>query len=185
MLNRIQRIIDYYKLTSSAFADKIGVPRSTISHILSGRNNPSLDFVMKTLASFPQVNTEWLLNGIGPMLKVNVSLFPDEKYEESKDFEASIKESDEPEYGEEVTKSRASVGSLQFEQAVREPGQKSIIIEEKWEEPPTIVRSEDPPEYNPASKRNIHKASKVMVLYDDGTFVEYNPRLTGLNSRTW
>ena len=54
-------------LSPSQFADEIGVQRSAISHLVSGRNNPSLEFVMKVLKRFPQVNTEWLLTGSGSM----------------------------------------------------------------------------------------------------------------------
>lgn len=62
---RLQRVIDYYGETASSFAEKIGVQRSSISHILSGRNKPSLEFVLKIIASFPEVELYWLLNGKG------------------------------------------------------------------------------------------------------------------------
>lgn len=62
---RLQKVIDFYNLSASGFADKIGVQRSNISHILSGRNKPSLDFVMKVLNEFPEVELYWLLNGRG------------------------------------------------------------------------------------------------------------------------
>lgn len=62
---RLQKIIDYYGESASSFAEKIGVQRSSISHILSGRNKPSLDFVLKVLACFPEVDLYWLLNGKG------------------------------------------------------------------------------------------------------------------------
>ncbi len=66
---RIQKVIDYYSLSASGFADKVGVQRSSISHILSGRNKPSLDFVMKILKAFPEVDLYWLLNGKGTFPK--------------------------------------------------------------------------------------------------------------------
>jgi len=62
---RLQKIIDFYGETASGFAEKIGVQRSSISHILSGRNKPSLDFVMKVLHSYPEVELYWLMNGKG------------------------------------------------------------------------------------------------------------------------
>ena len=62
---RLQKVIDFYSETASSFAEKIGVQRSSISHILSGRNKPSLDFVMKVLHSYPEVELYWLLNGKG------------------------------------------------------------------------------------------------------------------------
>lgn len=61
--DRIKMVIKMYNLTSSAFADRIGVQRSSVSHILTGRNNPSLDFIEKTLNHFPRVNADWLIMG--------------------------------------------------------------------------------------------------------------------------
>ncbi len=63
--NRIKKILDFYGLTAAAFADKIGVQRSSISHILSGRNKPSLDFIIKITDNFSEVNLYWLLYGRG------------------------------------------------------------------------------------------------------------------------
>lgn len=57
--------MDHYGLSVSAFADEIGVQRSSISHLLNGRNRPSLDFVMKLIAAYPEVNLYWLLKGEG------------------------------------------------------------------------------------------------------------------------
>lgn len=62
---RLQKVIDYYGESASSFSDIIGVQRSSISHILSGRNKPSLDFVLKILSSYPEVELYWLLNGKG------------------------------------------------------------------------------------------------------------------------
>ncbi|PKD17080.1 DNA-binding protein [Salegentibacter salinarum] len=62
---RLHKILEFYELSAAGFADKIEVGRSSISHILSGRNKPSLDFVMKVVKSFPEVELYWLLNGKG------------------------------------------------------------------------------------------------------------------------
>ncbi|GLB51992.1 transcriptional regulator [Neptunitalea chrysea] len=61
--SRLQMLLDRYHLTASAFADSINVQRSGISHILSGRNKPSLDFVMKITNVYKDVSLEWLLYG--------------------------------------------------------------------------------------------------------------------------
>ncbi|PQJ81725.1 helix-turn-helix domain-containing protein [Polaribacter glomeratus] len=66
---RIKKVMDFHDLTASLFADKIGVQRSSISHILSGRNKPSLDFVLKITSEFKDVDIHWLLNGIGSFPK--------------------------------------------------------------------------------------------------------------------
>ena len=62
---RVNKIMDYNQLSSSAFADRIKVQRSSISHLLSGRNKPSLDFVLKVVKEFDMVDLYWLLNGKG------------------------------------------------------------------------------------------------------------------------
>ena len=62
---RLETILKYYDLSATAFAEEIGVQRSSISHLLSGRNKPSLDFVLKVVQRFPEVNLYWLLNGKG------------------------------------------------------------------------------------------------------------------------
>lgn len=60
---RVKKVMDENDLSSSQMADKIGVQRSAMSHVLSGRNKPSLDFVLKVLKSFPNISSEWLLKG--------------------------------------------------------------------------------------------------------------------------
>lgn len=64
-IKRIEAILDYYSLSASAFADALGVQRSGLSHLMSGRNKPSLDLVMKISDTYPEVNLYWLLNGTG------------------------------------------------------------------------------------------------------------------------
>ncbi|MEP0212840.1 MAG: helix-turn-helix transcriptional regulator [Cellulophaga sp.] len=64
-IKRLEKVINYYGLTAAAFADKVEVQRSSISHLLSGRNKPSLEFVLKVVTQFPEVNLYWLLNGKG------------------------------------------------------------------------------------------------------------------------
>lgn len=64
-IKRVEIILDYYSLNASTFADKIGVQRSSMSHLLSGRNKPSLDFILKIIDIFPDVDLYWILNGTG------------------------------------------------------------------------------------------------------------------------
>ncbi len=67
MIDRIQLILKTKNLSPSQFADEIKVQRSGVSHILSGRNNPSLDFIMKVLKVYPEIDADWLLFGKGQM----------------------------------------------------------------------------------------------------------------------
>ena len=64
-IKRLEIILEYYGLSASSFADKIGVQRSSLSHLLSGRNKPSLDLILKIVNEFPEVDLYWIVNGNG------------------------------------------------------------------------------------------------------------------------
>ena len=61
--DRLRMIMESHKLNAGSFADRIGVQRSNVSHVLSGRNKPSFDFIEKLLLAFPRVSAEWLFTG--------------------------------------------------------------------------------------------------------------------------
>ena len=69
MVNRIKQIIEKENVNAATFADKIGVNRATMNHILKGRNNPSLDVLMKIVSQYKNINLEWLALGTLPMYK--------------------------------------------------------------------------------------------------------------------
>lgn len=69
MLERINRIIEEKQMSTTQFADYINIQRPTMSHIISGRNNPSLDIVMKILTAFQDIDSNWLMFGDGEMYK--------------------------------------------------------------------------------------------------------------------
>ena len=68
MIERINFIVNHFQISPSKFADEIGVQRANISHILSGRNKPSLDFIQKILIRWNEINPHWLLLGKGEFL---------------------------------------------------------------------------------------------------------------------
>ena len=67
MIDRINLIMQAKNITPSQFADEINIQRSGMSHIMSGRNKPSLDFIMRVLKRYPEIDTDWLLFGKGEM----------------------------------------------------------------------------------------------------------------------
>jgi transcriptional regulator with XRE-family HTH domain len=69
MQDQIQEILRREELSSSQFADKIGVQRSSVSHVLSGRNKPGFDFIQKILQAFPGIDADWLITGLGEMYR--------------------------------------------------------------------------------------------------------------------
>ncbi|QXP73852.1 helix-turn-helix transcriptional regulator [Tenacibaculum sp. AHE15PA] len=134
LLTRLKEIIAHYDLTSSTFADTIEVPRSSISHLLSGRNKPSLDFVMKMVDKFPEVDLYWLL--------YNEGSFP------KKEKEIAIEKSTVH------IKDEKEAPSLFSKKAVSE------------EEP--VINS------NTQFSASTKKLRKVVLLYTDGSFEEFN-----------
>lgn len=150
---QLTAIINHEKLTSSAFADSIGVQRSSISHILSGRNKPSLDFLQKILTSYPKYNAEWLILGHGDMLKTDKGL----------KFQASNKQLKEMPNQVQNPLNNLFSQSKQPVNQVTNP--KEIAEPEKAKEEP--IES-----YSTPSNKHI---DKIIILFNDGTFDAYKP----------
>jgi DNA-binding XRE family transcriptional regulator len=74
IIERLEKIFTELNLTPSMFADQIGVQRSSISHLLSGRNKPSLDLILKIFNTFPQIDLYWLLGEKELKEKINLTL---------------------------------------------------------------------------------------------------------------
>ena len=94
VLNRIKKIIENNDLTNSEFAEIIGVPKSSISHLLSERNKPSLDIITKISEKFDEITTDYLIFGSSLSKKSQIEpskdLFSSSDIDNSKD---SVKES--------------------------------------------------------------------------------------------
>ena len=180
MISRIQKIFQLKKLSASAFADKVGVPRSTISHILSGRNNPSLEFVQKVLDTFPEIRTEWLVRGEGHMLKATTSLFPDEDFETPTDTEVSQEKWTEEKISDaihrepgEKTDPQEKISTLdQGRPEISKPGE-----DKKTSETLSFFdkRNEDVAKKSENADKTNGKAVKIIVFYADGSFSEHLP----------
>lgn len=70
MNHRLQQFINAENLTQSQFADRLGVAKASVSHILAGRNKPGYDFIESLSRQFPNLNLEWLIGGRGRMYKI-------------------------------------------------------------------------------------------------------------------
>ena len=90
MRTRLQHFLQAENLTPSRFADQIGIQRSSVSHVLSGRNNPGFDFIESMLLSYPSLNAEWLITGKGKLYKElkTASLFDSEEAIPQREAEA-------------------------------------------------------------------------------------------------
>lgn len=74
MKERLEQFLRLEQVTPAKFADILGIQRSGISHILSGRNKPSLDFIEKISSKYPLLNLEWLITGKGKVYKESLRI---------------------------------------------------------------------------------------------------------------
>jgi transcriptional regulator with XRE-family HTH domain len=168
MKDRIAKIIREEGMTAAKFAEEIGVQASGISHILSGRNNPSTDFLIKILDRFRGINSEWLLLGKGNMYKTGASGAGD--------------------FIEKPTKS--SENNL-FTAALRSPESKSIDekqtlnTEQREIAPELLVTEAEKPSNSAFSSTDTtkpyekpltdKKVERIVIFFNDNTFESYNP----------
>ena len=91
-IQRMEQILQFYGLSASAFADRVGVQRSSLSHLLSGRNKPSLDFVMKICDEFSEVDLYWFLQGKGQFPKSGNQTAPTHLFQQTSDDDTQKQE---------------------------------------------------------------------------------------------
>lgn len=148
MRERIRQIMENENLTSAKFADRLQINRANISHILNGRNNPSLDVVTKILSEMPYINTEWLINGSGQMYKdgFDIDSIPKEHdlFNQSPTISPREKETTTKIEGIEVNKS----------------GNDSQLSDNKSIE---------------VHKNHDKKISQIIIYYNDNTFETFIP----------
>lgn len=169
------------KLTASKFADKIGVKRSNISHLLNGRNQPSFAFIQKVLETFTNVNSRWLITGQGKMYEKPVA--EEVSKQQSKDlFSETGKENPrkfiEKEHSAEEDAANKNVTATK-KQDESEPDEKPRTgndIEEKEIEIETEKDREIETKHRGAVDEDKKKRiAKVLIFYENDTFKEYNP----------
>jgi|TARA_B110000238_G_C16127805_1_gene440030 transcriptional regulator with XRE-family HTH domain len=99
---RLKKMMEFYGLTATALAESIDVQRSSISHLLSGRNKPSLDFVLKILESYQEVELYWLLKGEGTFPKEKIKNSASSKLLDPKKAKFDLNEVSEDETIEKI-----------------------------------------------------------------------------------
>jgi len=180
MKNRIAEIIEKEKLTSLKFANLIGVVPAAVSHILSGRNNPSMDVVQKILNTFRTISSDWLILGVGSMYRETgetTKRQPVEVKFASNNPQMPSLFPNESENGTEYHKENASAATPHFRssqnQSAPTVSERQVIINEENNKNPENKPSEMEPK-TPLPKK---VAKKMIIYYSDSTFQEYNMRL--------
>lgn len=158
MKDRIRLIMENEHLTPSEFADKLGVGRAVMSHILNGRNNPSLEVVSRILSTIKNINPEWLINNEGEMFKSVLgnntpsTLFHENKSSKTGTHDLFAQDSLNPTLG-------AKENEYRKENIVNEPSK----IQESSEIQKVIYQ-----------KQPERKISKIIIYYNDNTFETFN-----------
>jgi transcriptional regulator with XRE-family HTH domain len=147
MKDRLQKFLVNEKLSPTRFAEIIGVQRSSISHILSGRNKPSFDVIQSILEKFPKLNPDWLIVGNGEIYRkpIQTSIFD---YTEHQKKEI---EKDEDEY-------------LNIKVPYNEKIDDVILSKKEIHQSKVTENA-----------INEKKIERVVVFYKDKTFTEYRP----------
>lgn len=165
MINRINLILRAKNITARQFAEEIGIQPSGMSHILSGRNNPSLDFVTKVIRRYPEIDANWLLLGRGEMYASQSAsqqpVSPVEMVHPTVD--QSVAPNPEPTlFGHE-----ADEEPVEAEQPV--PDAAPAVSEYAA----TYVAI--PPREMPPPEEETPQVERILFFYSDHTFREYRP----------
>ena len=162
MKERLIQLLDLEQLTPSKFADIIGVQRSSVSHIISGRNNPSFDFIQKTLTAFPGLNAEWLILGQGAMYDQMGRGATGNLFEATKE--------------ENLVQIPVDITGQATENDVPEVSQRDKEEINSSSNPDLTKVPEDTPiDLGQEESRSPGKIVQVMVFYDNDTFSTYKP----------
>jgi transcriptional regulator with XRE-family HTH domain len=106
---RLQELMSYYEISASKLADSIGIQRSSISHLLSGRNKPSLDFILKILDHYPEVSFDWLVKGKGNLENQESSINTPTLFDNVTNKKESTEKREENKTVKQITNSDKSV----------------------------------------------------------------------------
>lgn len=147
---RLLQIFEYYSLSSTQFADKIGVQRSTLSHLLSNRNKPSLDFLLKIIEHFPELNLYWLADGSKQMFS--------QKNETDQNFKTSSN------LTEDITQNANDFEIDDVEESSLHAINENAESLMQYEEPQKII--------DRSVEQNL-EIDYIVIFYKDGSFKRY------------
>lgn len=162
---RFTKVIEYSELTPAEFAEEIGVQRSSISHIISGRNKPSLDFITKIKTAFPKFEWDWLITGEGEMLISDKTPEPtiDEKPETVEKKKTSL-----PDLFSLINDE--NFGLTESEDKIEKPKLRDSNISSQVAEKNILSNSqplEKSTQKQDSKKKNV---KRIVFFYEDGTF---------------
>lgn len=158
MKQRLEKFLSAENISKAQFADSIKVARAGISHIMSGRNNPSYEFIVNTMAAYPNLNIEWLLNGSGDMYKSGD--FPSDSLFSNVSSTPSEQQFDVRTEKTETARVQASAANVPAHH-------------QQNSAPAAIHPSAMAAASSVLLQSKSRKTKKVMIFYDDGTYEEF------------
>jgi len=164
MKDQIIKILETEGLTPAKFADAIGVQRSSISHILNGRNKPSYDFIMKIIERFHGINADWLLTGKGSMVKSS-GYSSIANQQQTTLFDQPIIREDSDEKLPDENKPVQKIPGNEFKAGRETAGRVNKTSNQ------TIQNDETFRKFT-----NVNNVNKIVFFYDDGTFEKFISR---------
>ena len=156
MNSRLEQFLAAENISQSQFADTINVARASVSHILAGRNKPGWDFLNSMMEHYPNLNIEWLMNGKGKMYKAMMV----EKPQAATTQEANPA----PDLFSQPVVQEMPVQTPRESNIARTSAGRETNIE--------ATKSQDSPAGPIQVIDNQRKISKIVVFYDDNTFIE-------------
>lgn len=187
MNNRLQQFLTFENLTPARFADMMGLQRSGISHLLSGRNKPGYEFIKKFLTTFPHVNAEWFLLGVGKTYKhprtesdetETTPLLPGVTTNESRESHSAMTEG-LPEASLFAFREMTGSGSNEISNDFPEQSPSEMVISQGNQD--ITSQAEGQFSKKTAPERIVKqippkKIGRITVFYTDGSFDEFFPR---------
>ena len=162
MINRINLLLKAKNITARQFAEEIGIQPSGMSHILGGRNNPSLEFVTKVIKRYPEIDANWLLIGRGEMYTSGTpTLFAPEQPTDEPHNEATLFNDN----GESVQPYPADENVTPKENAPTD-----TAAEPSGYVPTYLAVPPDEPH-----NQSYRRLERLLFIYSDGTFEECLP----------
>lgn len=159
MKERIKKIMESENMTPARFADNLQIGRAVISHILNGRNNPSLDVITRILTQMPNINSEWLLTGSGNIYKSEMNNQHDDIKNQNNLPDLFSQISQEVENSVYSTKDSVNL----------EYHKENIV------DPPHIDRQESIKERIIYKEAPSKKVKQIIIYYTDNTFEAFTP----------
>jgi transcriptional regulator with XRE-family HTH domain len=164
MKDQLLKLIESEGLTPAKLADEIGVQRSSISHILSDRNKPSYDFILKILNRFTGINAEWLITGKGNMIKGENSALKGENPISKKVIQNDLFSS-------------FSTDNSQKKNIMEDPRNTLQNSPQNLYKESNIKAAMEKKESDPFNKfTNVNNVNFIVTFYQDGTFEKFIPR---------